>query len=177
MAAGSATDLLVEVGAEGFLEGLDEALRGQKAGDIVEFATTLPQGMGEEGGKAVEARVLVKQVKARAPPRAHRRLGGRGLGVRHRRRDAREALGGELRRLRLGAARMELEERLLDQLRDGARPAAAGRPHRGREPMPCSTASPIGSRHARLTIEQYLAATGPGPPTCWWPTPATQADA
>ncbi|HUU61242.1 MAG TPA: trigger factor, partial [Acidimicrobiia bacterium] len=117
VAAGSASDLLVEIGAGAFLEGLDEALRGRKAGDIVEFSTTLPKGMGEDGGKAVEARVLVKQVKARRLPELT---------------DAwvddvsefatvaemREALGTELRRVRLGAARAELEQRLLDQLRD-----------------------------------------------------------
>jgi trigger factor len=158
VAAGSATDLLVEVGAEGFLEGLGEALRGKQAGDIVEFSTTLPQGMGEEGGKAVEARVLVKQVKARRLPELT---------------DAwvdevsefttvaemRDALGGELRRLRLGAARMELEERLLDQLReeldlrlptDLIEAEADAVLHR--------FAHRLDARKA--TIEQYLTATG-----------------
>ncbi len=158
VAAGSATDLLVEVGAEGFLEGLGESLRGQKAGDIVEFATTLPKGMGAEGGQAVDARVLVKQVRQRRLPELT---------------DAwvdevsefttvsemREALGGELRRLRLGAARMELEERLLDQLReelDLSLPAD----------LIVAEADAVLHRFAhrlearKATIEQYMAATG-----------------
>jgi trigger factor len=158
VAAGSATDLLVEIGAGAFLEGLDEALRGKEAGDIVEFATTLPKGMGEEGGKAVEARVLVKQIKARRLPELS---------------DAwvddvsefatvaemREALGAELRRVRLAAARAELEHRLLDQLRDEMGLRLPG-------DLVEAEADAVLHRFAhrlearKLTIEQYLAATG-----------------
>jgi trigger factor len=161
VAAGSATDLLVEIGAGAFLEGLDEALRGKKAGDIVEFSTTLPKGMGEEGGKGVEARVLVKQVKARRLPELN---------------DAwvddvsefasvaemREALGRELQRVRLGAARAELEDRLLDQLRD----------EMGLKlPVDLVEAEADAVLHRfahrlearKVTIEQYLAATGQEP--------------
>jgi len=158
VAAGSATDLLVEIGAGAFLEGLDEALRGRKAGDIVEFSTTLPKGMGEDGGKAVEARVLVKQVKARRLPELS---------------DAwvddvsefatvtemREALGAELRRVRLGAARAELEQRLLDQLRDEMNLQLPS-------DLVEAEADAVLHRFAhrlearKITIEQYLAATG-----------------
>jgi len=158
VAAGSATDLLVEIGAGAFLDGLDEALRGKKSGDIVEFPTTLPKGMGEEGGKAVEARVLVKQVKARRLPELS---------------DAwvddvsefatvaemREALGAELRRVRLGAARAELEQRLLDQLRDEMDLRLPG-------DLVEAEADAVLHRFAhrlearKVTIEQYLAATG-----------------
>jgi trigger factor len=158
VAAGSTTDLLVEIGAGAFLEGLDEALRGKKAGDIVEFSTTLPKGMGEDGGKAVEARVLVKQVKARRLPELN---------------DAwvddvsefatvaemREALGAELRRARLGAARAELEQRLLDQLRDEMELRLPG-------DLVEAEADAVLHRFAhrlearKVTIEQYLAATG-----------------
>jgi len=158
VAAGSASDLLVEIGAGAFLEGLDEALRGRKAGDIVEFSTTLPKGMGEDGGKAVEARVLVKQVKARRLPELT---------------DAwvddvsefatvaemREALGTELRRVRLGAARAELEQRLLDQLRDEMDLRLPG-------DLVEAEADAVLHRFAhrlearKVTIEQYLAATG-----------------
>jgi trigger factor len=158
VAAGSASDLLVEIGAGAFLEGLDEALRGKKAGDIVEFSTTLPKGMGEDGGKAVEARVLVKQVKARRLPELT---------------DAwvddvsefatvaemREVLGAELRRARLGAARAELEQRLLDQLRDEMDLRLPG-------DLVEAEADAVLHRFAhrlearKITIEQYLAATG-----------------
>ncbi len=158
VAAGSATDLLVEIGAGAFLEGLDEALRGRKAGDIVEFSTTLPKGMGEDGGKAVEARVLVKQIKARRLPDLS---------------DAwvddvsefatvtemREALGAELRRARLGAARAEFEQRLLDQLRDEMDLQLPS-------DLVEAEADAVLHRFAhrlearKITIEQYLAATG-----------------
>lgn len=158
VAAGSTTDLLVEIGAGAFLEGLDEALRGKKAGDIVEFSTTLPKGMGEDGGKAADARVLVKQVKARRLPELT---------------DAwvddvsefatvaemREALGAELRRARLGAARAELEQRLLDQLRDEMGLVLP-------TDLVEAEADAVLHRFAhrlearKVTIEQYLAATG-----------------
>lgn len=48
-AAGSATDMLFEVGAGMFLEGMDEALRGSGAGAIQRFDSTLPPAFGEDG--------------------------------------------------------------------------------------------------------------------------------
>jgi ATP-dependent Clp protease protease subunit len=117
IAAVSASDLLYEVGSATFLEGLDQAIGGKKAGDIVEFASTLPEAMGELGGRAVEVRVLVKGVKAKRLPELT---------------DAwvdeisefetvdqmRSVLRDQLGRVRLAASRAELEERLLDQLRE-----------------------------------------------------------
>lgn len=67
-AAGSATDMLFEVGAGMFLEGMDDALRGSGAGAIQEFASTLPPAFGDDGGSEVSVRVLVKQVKAKRLP-------------------------------------------------------------------------------------------------------------
>ena len=158
VAAGSATDLLVEVGAESFLAGLGEALRGQKAGDIVEFATTLPAGMGEEGGKAVEARVLVKQVKARRLPELTDAWVDE-VSEFSTLAEMREALGAELRRLRLGAARMELEERLLDQLRTELDlPLPADLVDAEVDAVLHRFAHRLEARKA--TIEQYLASTG-----------------
>lgn len=158
IAAGSTNDLLVEIGAGAFLEGLDEALRGKKAGDIVEFATSLPKGMGEDGGKAVEARVLVKQVKARRLPELtdawvddvseFATVG-----------EMKEALAAELRRMRLGAARGEFEQRLLDQLRDEMNLPLPG-------DLVEAEADAVLHRFAhrlearKVTIDQYLAATG-----------------
>ncbi len=66
--AGSANDLMYEIGSGSFLEGLDDALRGRGAGTIEEFSTTLPQTIGEHAGEEVTARVLVKQVKAKQLP-------------------------------------------------------------------------------------------------------------
>ncbi len=67
-AAGSARDLLYEIGSDGFLEGMDQALRGSGAGAILSFDTRLPDGIGADAGKAATVRVLVKQVKARRIP-------------------------------------------------------------------------------------------------------------
>lgn len=67
-AAGSAADMLFEVGAGMFLEGMDDALRGKGAGQIEQFSTTLPMSFGEDGGADVSVRVLIKQVKAKQLP-------------------------------------------------------------------------------------------------------------
>lgn len=68
LAAGSATDMLFEVGAGMFLDGMDDALRGAAAGAIEQFTTTLPAAFGDDGGAEVSVRVLVKQVKAKRLP-------------------------------------------------------------------------------------------------------------
>lgn len=67
-AAGSATDMLLEVGRGAFLDGMDDALRGSAAGAIEGFTSTLPEAFGEDGGEEVTVRVLVKQVKAKQLP-------------------------------------------------------------------------------------------------------------
>ena len=67
-AAGSATDMLFEVGAGMFLDGMDDALRGKGAGSIEQFETTLPESFGSDGGAKVSVRVLIKQVKAKRLP-------------------------------------------------------------------------------------------------------------
>jgi trigger factor len=67
-AAGSATDMLVEVGAGMFLDGMDDALRGKGAGSIEQFETVLPESFGPDGGAEVSVRVLIKQVKAKRLP-------------------------------------------------------------------------------------------------------------
>jgi trigger factor len=158
VAAGSATDLLVEIGADAFLEGLREALQGKKAGDIMEFATTLPKGMGEDGGKPVEARVLVKQVKARRLPELTDEWVD-GVSEFATVAEMREALGGELRRVRLAGARAELEQRLLDQLRDEMDLRLPG-------DLVDAEADAVLHRFAhrlearKVSIEQYLAVTG-----------------
>lgn len=65
---GSATDMLYEIGSGAFLDGMDQALRGASAGSILSFDSVLPAGIGDDGGKPVTVRVLVKQVKARRLP-------------------------------------------------------------------------------------------------------------
>ena len=67
-AAGSASDMLYEVGSDSLLSGLDAALRGGGAGTIGRFETVLPVAFGEDGGKTVSVQTLVKQVKKKKLP-------------------------------------------------------------------------------------------------------------
>jgi trigger factor len=67
-AAGSAKDMLYEIGSGAFLEGMDEALRGVAKGAIVAFESRLPDRIGADGGKPVKVRALIKQVKAKRLP-------------------------------------------------------------------------------------------------------------
>jgi trigger factor len=64
----TATDFLYEVGSDGLTPALDEALRGKKAGDIVEFTDTLPERFAEMAGQEVSFRVLVKDAKRKVLP-------------------------------------------------------------------------------------------------------------
>jgi trigger factor len=61
----SADDFVYEVGTGGIVEGADEALRGKKAGDIVEVDAPGLQG------RAGKLRVLVKQVREKVLPEAN----------------------------------------------------------------------------------------------------------
>lgn len=67
-AAGSANDMLYEIGSDSLLEGMDDAVRGSGAGAIARFESVLPVAFGEAGGKAVTVQTLVKQVKAKRLP-------------------------------------------------------------------------------------------------------------
>ncbi|MBT8201993.1 MAG: trigger factor [Acidimicrobiia bacterium] len=64
----TATDLTYPVGSESFVPGLDAQLMGSTAGSIVKYNETLPEGMGEYGGKEVTFQVLVKAVRAKKLP-------------------------------------------------------------------------------------------------------------
>ncbi|HVM39743.1 MAG TPA: trigger factor [Acidimicrobiia bacterium] len=64
----SASDFLYEVGSEMLLPKLDEELRGQKPGAILEFEETLPERFGERAGETVQFRVLVKEAKRKVLP-------------------------------------------------------------------------------------------------------------
>jgi trigger factor len=67
--AASASDLLYEVGSDGLLTGLDDAVVGRSVGDIENFTTTLPEGFGGEmAGTEVDIQVLVKEVKEKLLP-------------------------------------------------------------------------------------------------------------
>jgi trigger factor len=64
----TATDFLYEVGSESVTPGLDDAVRGTRPGEIVEFADVLPERFGERAGEEVGFRVLVKDAKKKVLP-------------------------------------------------------------------------------------------------------------
>lgn len=114
-AAGSANDMLYEVGSGSLLDGLDEALRGSAAGSILEFPSTLPEQMGEEGGREVEVRVLVKRVKAKRLPELTDDWVSE-VSEFETIDEMREELEQQIHAIRLRGVRSELEQRLLDEL-------------------------------------------------------------
>ncbi len=61
---------LYEVGRGEFGPKLDEELEGKRAGDILRFNQTLPEGFGERTGQEVSFTVLLKEVKAKRLPAA-----------------------------------------------------------------------------------------------------------
>ncbi len=119
VSAGSANDLLYEIGSGAFLDGLDEALRGKAAGHIASFETILPAGMGEHGGSAVSVRVLVKQVKGKRLPELTDEWVD-DISEYSSVDELKEALGEQLGRSRLAGSRAEFERKLLDTLRGEA---------------------------------------------------------
>ena len=114
-AAGSANDMLYEVGSGSLLEGLDEALRGSAAGAILEFPSTLPEEMGEEGGRDVQVRVLVKRVKAKRLPELTDDWVSE-VSEFDTIEEMRAELETQIRAIRLRGVRAELEQRLLSEL-------------------------------------------------------------
>ncbi len=67
-AAGSATDMLYEVGSGALLDGMDDAVRGKGAGSIARFDSVLPVAFGDDGGKTASVQTLIKQVKRKRLP-------------------------------------------------------------------------------------------------------------
>ena len=64
----SATDLLYEVGSGGLVPALDGQLRGVGPGAVLEFTDELPERFGEDAGREVSFRALVKDVKRKVLP-------------------------------------------------------------------------------------------------------------
>jgi trigger factor len=62
------SDLLYELGSEGLTADLDANLEGKRAGEIVKFNTTLPEGPGEHAGQEVSCEVLVKEIRVKQLP-------------------------------------------------------------------------------------------------------------
>ncbi|MCZ7530523.1 MAG: trigger factor [Acidimicrobiia bacterium] len=66
----TATDFLYEVGTERVVPELDDQLRGEKPGAILEFTATLPEGAADHAGADASFRVLVKETKRKDLPDA-----------------------------------------------------------------------------------------------------------
>jgi trigger factor len=115
--AGSAEDLLYEIGSGSFLPGMDEPLRGAAAGHIAQFTTTLPASIGEEGGREVTARVLVKQVKAKRLPELTDEWVS-DVSEFETVEEMHAALRKEMEQMRLESVRAQLEHATLETLRE-----------------------------------------------------------
>jgi trigger factor len=114
-AAGSANDMLYEIGSGSLLEGLDENLRGSGVGRILEFPSVLPAQMGEQGGRAVDVRVLVKGVKAKRLPELTDEWVSE-VSEFETVDEMRAELSEQIRSIRLRGLRADFEERLLAEL-------------------------------------------------------------
>lgn len=64
----TAQDLLYGVGSGLLLDGLDAALHGVMAGDIIDLEAPLPEGFGDRAGEIVTFRITVNEVKERVLP-------------------------------------------------------------------------------------------------------------
>jgi trigger factor len=119
IADGSVKDLMIEIGASAHIAGLDDAVRGKKAGHIAEFTTTLPPTIGEHGGREAAARVLVKAVKAKRLPEVTDEWVD-DVSEFETVTDMRRMLGEQMAEIRESAVREEYEQKLLEELRSEA---------------------------------------------------------
>ena len=148
-------DFLYEVGSGSALPGLDEQLRGKSTGDILEFASSVPDDAEEQ---AAQVRVLVKDVKRKELPDATDEWASEASEF-----DTLEALRADVRdrlaKVRVVQAQMALRERGLDALVELVQddPPASLVESEVRERL-----HDLGHRleARRMTVEQFLAASG-----------------
>jgi trigger factor len=152
------SDFLYEVGNGNVVPSLDTQLHGSKPGSILEFTDELPERFGELGGKAATFRVIVKEAKKKVLPEATDGWVREASEF-----DTLDELRADVRR------RIELVARMQAQMavRDRVLQAAA-------DLVPVVPPAPLVEteleqrmhdllhqlQHRKLTIDQYLAATG-----------------
>lgn len=149
-------DYLYEVGSGAAVAGLDEQLRGSKAGDILEFAAAVPAGEGEAAES--QMRVLVKDVKRKELPVATDEWAAEASEF-----ETLEALRDDIRKrlvqLRTMQSQLALRERALNALVELVED----------EPPPSLVELEVRERlhdlghrleARRLTVEQFLEASG-----------------
>ncbi len=148
-------DFLYEVGSGSALPGLDEQLRAKSTGDILEFATTVPDDAEE---RAAQVRVLVKDVKRKELPDATDEWAAEASEF-----DSLDALRADVRhrltQVQVVQAQMALRERGLEALVElvAEEPPASLVESEVRERL-----HDLGHRleARRMTVEQFLAASG-----------------
>ncbi len=113
----AASDLLYEVGARSYIDGLDEQLVGKAAGEIVRFAAPLPAGFGDRGGETVMFQALVKEVQRKKLPELSDEWASEVTEFATVA-ELREQLGSQLAEFKRGAAIAEFRTKLLDALLD-----------------------------------------------------------
>ena len=148
----SADDFVYEVGTAGIGEGVDEALRGKKAGDIVEVDA--PELQGGSGS----LRILVKQVREKVLPEANDEWASDASEF-DTLEELREDVASRLRSLKKLEARLVVRERAVEALADlvvDEMPPTlvAGAVEQARDAL----SRRLGERG--LTIDQYLEASG-----------------
>jgi trigger factor len=163
-------DFLYEVGSASAVPGLDEQLTGAKAGDILEFTSTLPgadaeaEPGGAEGpgvtapGSSAQVRVLVKEVKRKVLPEPTDEWASEASEFATVA-ELRDDISKKLLQLRKVQAQMALRERTLAALVELV----------DEDPPPSLVESEVRERlhdlghrleARRMTVEQFLAASG-----------------
>ncbi len=154
----TATDFLYRVGAGNIIPELDDQLRGTRPGAILEFTAELPERFGELAGKEVTFRVLVKEAKQKVLPELNDEWAGEASEF-----DTLDELKADIR------TRLETVQKLQGQMavRDRVLEVAADLvPVEAPEALVDSEArrriEDLAHRlsHQKMTIEQYLEATG-----------------
>ncbi len=117
---GSATDMPIEVGGEGFIPGFTEQLEGLAPGETRTIQVTFPEGYGaqELAGKAASFEVTAKALKRPVTPAPDEEM-AKAVGF-ETLEALREALRGQLQREYDALARLKLKRALLDALAERA---------------------------------------------------------
>ncbi|WP_376090633.1 trigger factor [Roseomonas sp. CCTCC AB2023176] len=115
---GSATDMPIEVGGDGFIPGFTEGLEGIRTGESRTLSVTFPEGYGaqELAGKPAQFEVTAKGLKVRSATAADDEF-AKSLGLESAEK-LREEIKNSLQREYDGMARLRVKRALLDQLSD-----------------------------------------------------------
>jgi trigger factor len=157
----TATDFLYRVGSGMVVPELDDQLRGTKPGAILEFTSTLPERFGEQAGKDVRFRVIVKEAKQKVLPELTDEWASEASEF-----DSVDALRADIRKrlevVQRLQAQMAVRDKVLEAVADlvpiEAPPTLTDRETRRRIEDLAHRLS-----HEGMSLEQYLEATGTEP--------------